>query len=239
MSGTHMKAVYTRARSGGTEDVAVTTHDFHKDSGDHTDSECDTIAAAYAAFWAALCVSSAGSGLINTGTTLTELRFYKGYDGDGSPGAVDYVKTYSSAGLNVGSMCPPQVSCTVTELTDSRRHWGRFYLPGITSNALNPDGTLKSTIVTSVANAAENFYEAVGAMAGTTPVVWGRKTSSISYLAVAPPRWRPSWVFPSSSVSVGDPIAMAVQSIRVDEILDIQRRRRWESTLNRVTRVLG
>jgi hypothetical protein len=240
VSGTHMKAVYRRTRVAGAEDVAVTTHDFWKDSGDSTDAECDTIATHFMTFWDTCC-QTAGFAMISNNVELYELRFYRGYDGDGSPGAVDYVKTYAGRdGEAPGSMTPPQVACTVTEITDSRRHWGRFYIPGISadSSVLADDGTLLTTKVTQVATVAETMYEAWGAMANHTPVVWGRRTASIEYAAVAPPRWRPSW-YPSSSVAVGEPTAFSVQAIRVDEILDIQRRRRWEATQTRVTRQLA
>jgi hypothetical protein len=240
MSGTHMKAIYRRTRTAGAEDVAVTTHDFYDDSGVSSDAKCDQIAAAFVAFWDALC-DSVTIGIISPQVQLSELRFYKGYDGDGSPGAVDYVLTYSGkAGEATGAMCPPQVACSVTEMVDSRRHWGRFYIPGISTNvnALALDGTLQPSAIAGVANRAETMYEAWGAIAGLSSVVWGHITSSISYLAVAPPRWRPTWLVPEATATAGLG-AFAVQSIRVDEILDIQRRRRWESTQVRETRQLA
>jgi hypothetical protein len=240
VSGTHIKAIYVRTRAAGLEDVAVTTHDIWCEGGDSTDAQCDTLAASFVTFWTVLAGNSGTLSLVSSGVKLSELRFYRGYDGDGSPGSVDYVKTYNQSGLLPAVACPPQVACTVTELTDARRHWGRFYIPSISTTALNADGTLKSTQVASVANAAEALYESWGALAGHTPIVWGRKRASISYNTIGGGRWRPTWLSPAGSTAeVGEPLAIAVQSIRVDEILDIQRRRRWESTQLRETRALA
>jgi len=239
MAGVHIKAVYTRTRASGAEDVAITTHDlaFAGANDRPNNAQMDAMAAPYITFWNAIkTVASVG---ISSRCTLTELRFYTGYDGDGSPGQVDYVKTYPLPGSDSSAgMLPAQVACTVTELTDSRRHWGRFYLPGLSYNGLDVDGTLKSAMVTAMANAAETLYKAWGALTDVTPIVWTRSSHPIEYLGVAPPRWRPSWIYPAGT-TYSAPAALAVQSIRVDEILDIQRRRRFESTMNRQTRQLA
>lgn len=229
-----MKAVYTRTRTAGAEDVAVTTHDLWQDADTWTDGQCDTVAAAFNTFWTTIKAT-----MISTSCKLSELRFYKGYDGDGSPGAVDYIKTYSSAGT-AGISCPPQVACTVTELTDSRRHWGRFYIPGISINLLDVDGSLTSSGVTAVANAAKTMYNAWGAMSGpVTPIVWSRSSHPIEYAAAAAPRWRGSFVTGGAGHVWGPANAVSVQAIRVDEILDVQRPRRYESTQIRNTQQLA
>lgn len=219
--------------------MACTTHDFWNTAGESTDAQCDTLAATFVTFWDAIR-SPAASAIIGASVELTELRFYKGYDGDGTPGEVDYVKTYTGKPGTGAFTLPPQVSCSVTEMTDSRRHWGRFYIPGISNALTASDGTLSVAGVTKIVDAAEAMYESWGALSGHTPIVWGRKRASVSYLAMAPPRWRPTWMSPGGTTAeIGEPIALAVQSVRVDEILDIQRRRRWESTLGRQTRVLA
>jgi hypothetical protein len=232
-----MKAIYTRARTGGAEDVACTTHDFWFEGHDATDAECDTLAATFVTWWDAIRVGVNRIIALNTG--LTELRFYKGYDGDGTPGAVDYIKTYSAKVGGCSLMCPPQVACSITEMTDVRKHWGRFYIPSIGTDVLTADGTMTTSYKTALADATEAMYESWGALADCTPIVWGRRTASLSYNAIATPRWRPTWFGAPSTAAVGDAVAMAVQSIRVDEILDIQRRRRWESSLGKVTRQLA
>src|SRR4029450_2913804 len=120
MPGLHIQAVYRRTRVSGAEDVAVTTHDlWYAQTDDPTDAQCNSAAAEFITFWTDLC--NATSGIISAQTTLIELRFYKGYDGDGSPGEVDLVKTYSQSGLVSGNMCPPQVACTVTEMPYRQR----------------------------------------------------------------------------------------------------------------------
>jgi hypothetical protein len=238
-NGIHMKCVYSRSRTAGTEDVAVTTHDLYwAGTGDGTDALCDQIADKYSTFWTALNSSSPTPSVIANNVTLVEYRFYRGYNGDGTPGAVDYVKTVSSPGTSTSSMLPPQIATTITELTDERRHWGRFYLPGLSLEALADDGSMSNAAITKIINAAETMYEAWGAITDVTPIVWTRTSHPISYNAMAPPRWRPTWLFPSGT-SYSAPAALAVQSIRIDEILDTQRRRRWESAQLRVTRQLA
>jgi hypothetical protein len=134
----HMKAVYTRGRITGLEDVAVTTHDFHAPNfDDFTDANLDAIGAAFTAYWDAI------NSFWSTLTTLLELRFYRGYNGDGSPGEVDHIVPVGDAGEGTTASCPPQVACSVTEIlgAESRRHWGRFYLPAPTVSALALDGS--------------------------------------------------------------------------------------------------
>lgn len=210
MAGIHMKAIYWRTPTLGVEDVAVTTHDWWNTGTDST-AIADTIAAAYAAFF------TANSSRLATQLTLAELRFYFGYDGDFTVGELDYLKSYSLTGADTSGMLPPQCACTVTEILEagdvdghSRRHWGRFYLPGMVQQSLTTDGRFTSTFVNGLANAAEILYDDT-TTATLWPIVWVHTGSS-------------TWGHAK------------VTQIRVDDIVDIQRRRRYDSYNVRVTK---
>jgi hypothetical protein len=110
-------------------------------------------------------------------------------------------------------------------MTPYRRHWGRFYVPGIATSKLQNDGTLLSATQTVVANATETFYEAINAMPDVQNTVWGRTGVALADIL-------------GEGTDLTIPHAWPVTSIRVDEILDVQRRRRWESVTNRITRVI-
>lgn len=234
VSGLHLKAIYQRNRVAGAEDVAVTTHDLYHDSAEWSDAEMDAAMLALSNFWGAIMTQ-----VIAPACKLMEIRAYAGYDGDGSPGQVDRIYQDQRAGSRAGAMCPPQVACTVTEITDDRRHWGRFYIPGISSGVLAADGTLTLAAQGIIADAAEDLYVAWGsAPDAQTPVVWSRSSRPVQYLVIAPPRWRPSWMG-GDPPTWSPPEALSVQAVRVDEVLDVQRPRRYESTQSRLTRQLA
>jgi hypothetical protein len=201
--GLHMQAQYLRSRITGVEDVAVTTHDFYApDAGDFTTAWMDTIGSQFETFWS--------TGGFSVACRLHQIRFYDDYNGDGTPGEADYVKAYTTPGGSSGAMLPPQVACSVTELLgpDSRKHWGRFYVPGMSINALDNDGTFNATFVNQCAGAANVLYDA-WTTADYTPIVWVAGT----------PGFNP----------------VPVKQVRVDNIPDIIRRRRYQSVSLRVT----
>lgn len=205
--GLHMQAVYQRTRITGIEDVAVTTHDFWAPgAGDFTTAWMDAISTAFDVF-----IQGQHTGLnLAQQCRMTSCRFYDDYNGDGTPGEVDYIVTHTQTG-GATQMLPPQVACSITELLgpDSRRHWGRFYLPGLSSNTLAADGSFVSGSVTAIADAAEVLYDA-WTTADYHPIVWVAGT----------PGFNP----------------VQVVQIRVDSIPDIIRRRRYQDVNLRVTR---
>jgi hypothetical protein len=207
----HMKAVYSRSRLTGLEDVAITTHDFHApNQDDFTDAQLEAIGSELASFWTAI-----GTFLAPT-YTLVETRFYRGYNGDGSPGEVDLVQVHEIAGGGVGSALPPQIACSITEIlgAESRRHWGRFYLPGFNVGSVAADGSWAGSTVTNVATSAQNMYN-LWTTAEVFPIVWvGRAPGGASGFA-------------------------QVTEIRVDNIPDVIRRRRFEDVSQRETRPIS
>jgi hypothetical protein len=203
----HMKAVYRRTPTIGIEDVATTSHDFWRDP-DPDVAYATTVGTAFSTFWQAIKTE------IPSQVVLQELRFYLGYDGDGSPGELDHLISVNDPGINASGMLPPQCACSVTEIVGpgqtGRKHWGRFYLPGGAKDATTAEGRWDTAFVNLIATAAETFYD--GLRDGTNgPIVWSR-------------------------VTTGGPQYALVDSVRVDDIVDIIRRRRWDAVQLRVTK---
>jgi hypothetical protein len=219
-----LQVVYQRTRvTGAAQDVAVTTHDFVIDDASWPAAaphNYETLESDWATFYNALV--GAAPSVIGANTKPIEYRWYREDDGElpwGDPARVTTLTGFTGA----GNQCPPQVACTVTEIVSSRRHWGRFYLPGISAARLSADGSLTNATVTLIANAAETLYEAWSTR-GVRPVVLGKT--------------------PVGSGSIlGEEISDAlfayeVTEIRVDDILDVQRSRRYEQPNLRETRVI-
>ena len=120
------------------------------------------------------------------------------------------------------SQLPPQVAVTVTETTaatfiahdvegigdQTRNRWGRYYLPS-THSATSSDGRLLAASQTTIANAAEAFYETC-VSAQIIPVVYSPTTGH-------------SW---------------SVLEVHVDDIFDVVRSRRYITPLSRAARVI-
>lgn len=104
------------------------------------------------------------------------------------------------AGTSTGAFVR-QVACTVTLRTALRRHWGRIYLPFVSSVYVT-DGQLTSGNVDSLTTAARTMLLAAETSQGVVPVVWDR-TRKLAY---------------------------TVTGIEVDSVPDIQRRRRPRDT---------
>lgn len=105
---------------------------------------------------------------------------------------------------------PPQTSMTVTEKTPLRKRWGRFYLP-IGAMSLTSSGRFSAAQVDIVADAAEILYNAVIDDANAMGFC--------------------------SAVSL-DGSFEYISAIQVDDLVDIQRRRRWDTPSFRDVRTL-
>lgn len=121
-----------------------------------------------------------------------------------------------------GTQLPPQCAITVTETTAStfvvedvegvgaqtRNRWGRYYLPAPTHGGCS-NGRVEPGYQTTIANAAEAFYEAC-VTGGIHPVVYSPTTGH----------------------------AWSVLEIHVDDIFDVIRSRRYITPLTRAPRVI-
>jgi hypothetical protein len=100
----------------------------------------------------------------------------------------------------------PQVACSVTEITAVRRRWGRFYLPWPAADRIDGvTGRYKSDWVDLIAAAAKTLYTPIEG--DWRPVVYGEP----------------------------DPHILDIESIRVDDVPDIIRTRRWRQSTYRKT----
>jgi hypothetical protein len=130
-----LQLVWTRA---GGDDVGVTTHDFRQvdsvfpDAGGSGDlHNYATMEGDFITWWAAVKTQ------FPAGTFPAEFRWYRNDDPVPEWGEPARVQAITSVpGTGPGLVMPGQVACSVTERVDSRRHWGRFYLPGPQTGAL-------------------------------------------------------------------------------------------------------
>lgn len=98
----------------------------------------------------------------------------------------------------------PQVACSVTEMTSVRRRWGRFYLPWPGASRINGvSGRFAADFVDAIATNAATLYEPIEG--DWRPVVYGAPSPHI----------------------------LDVESIRVDDVPDIIRSRRWRQSTYR------
>lgn len=101
------------------------------------------------------------------------------------------------------SALPPQVALTVTWVTDSRRHWGRIYLPGFTAADVAYGRALETSLA-SIATGMQTFGKTLRD-SGQGIVVFNRA----------------SWT------------AKTVTELHIDDLWDVQRRRRFQYPTNR------
>lgn len=157
-------------------------------------------------------------------TKLRELRWYREDDLEPPWGPPARVTGLSLPGTDVSGnqQLPPQVALAVTEYTgleerqENRtvRHWGRFYLPAPSAATLAAEGRVDTGFVNAVAAAVDVAYAGLTACA-LQPAVritgWGGTTLPQS-------GWAP------------------VKEVRVDDLWDTIRRRRYETVTERVTK---
>lgn len=143
--------------------------------------------------------------LMTTQYSLAEYRWFEhrashgAYD-DGSEvvGPPVRIVTKTGAGTSGSARLPDQDASTITFRTASRKHWGRIYWPGLTTN--NLDATTarwSTTFVDSLASSFRTFQTALTGNAQTI-CVWSYRKKAV----------------------------LDLSELRVDDVVDIQRRRR-------------
>lgn len=101
--------------------------------------------------------------------------------------------------------CPPQTAASVSLHTANRRRWGRFYVPCLDDAGTTNAGRLSSTLVTSLRDSYTNFASAAAGH-NFYPVVFAHQaTNGACY---------------------------SVQLVKVDDIADVIRRRRYDAYIN-------
>jgi hypothetical protein len=224
------------------DDRDLTTHDFMIDDATWPDAggglthNYATLEGDFIAFWNGMVLDS------NTGALVkpVEFRWYRQDSGSipwGDPARVTSAPTVNAAAASVATL-PPQVACSVTEMTVSRRHWGRWYLPSPPAARCAADGSFASTLVNGAADRVKTLYDAWN-VRGVTPIVLGSVKSSFN-LALLPGTSYLGQEFTKfigkniteSRLMIGYPIT----GLRIDDVPDIIRRRRFETALLRADR---
>lgn len=205
----HVQTVFNRnSPSGTTEDVAVVTFDIVNITGGALDrtwtsGDWTVVNNALATFWTSVSAVMTNNhtfvyrkGYLRTFNPLTEV---KPFADSGGPA---FVAAISGTGqLSTGYM-PYQISATITEKTPWPKHWGRLYIPGIGSASFDAYGRIVSATRTAMANAyqALNTTLQAGGFFLVVPVTSVNKTPVRGLLNVT--------------------------GVQVDDIPDVQRRRR-------------
>lgn len=145
---------------------------------------------------------------------LEEIRWYQEGPEIVPPNPVVRTTSIAVAGTGGDAMCPPQVSTTVTMETPQRKYWGRVYLPAPITDAIDTndgvEGRWNHTFVDAMANDMQDALNDIGGL-GIIPAVYSR--AGLSFLAVT--------------------------GVEVDDVPDIQRRRRFATTGYRKALTLG
>jgi hypothetical protein len=118
----------------------------------------------------------------------------------------------NAVGTATGVSLPPQVSLAHTEKTAYPRHWGRSYWPGISSTYLDTHGIWGSSGVNAVADAVKAGFDAL-ATDELYPMVPVTQVDKQPFRGL-----------------------LGITQLQVDNVPDIQRRRRASVTTQRVVR---
>lgn len=142
--------------------------------------------------------------------TLREIRAYiAGFNPYSNPkpfaatGPPERVYPLALTGALTGSF-PPQPCTTVTEMTPSRPHWGRFYTPTFGAACYAPGGRLAASVVAALATNAHDTYN---------------NLMSNQFFPVVPT---------TQSSKAPARTLQTVSGVRVDDVSDVQRRRRYQ-----------
>ena len=195
LAGTYLlQDIHVRAQN---QDVAVNTFHWRWDGAeDPGPTDFEIIESRLNGFWADLVA------VRTTMVTAGEYRWYGPADAPPSAwGESIRVVTATGHPGTATSGLPQQVACSLTEITDVRRRWGRFYIPCLAASTLltsDPAGLFTDTFMTTVVEAAaEHFVQSAE-------------------------NWR--------LVVFGSPLptSLEVRDVRVDKVPDVIRRRRYD-----------
>lgn len=123
------------------------------------------------------------------------------------------------------SSVPPQVAITVTERVIPRKLWGRIFLPFTMPGLFDQYGRVKQAEQTTLMNWIEPFYESC-ITGEIMPVVYSRELPTRT-------------AADGSTLPARQARAHPIQKLQLDDVADIQRRRRHASPQLRVQRELG
>lgn len=192
--------------TNGDLDKSWTTQDY---------TDCDT---AFTEFFTAIKAN------ISTSHTLIDYRYYKKTFNASIPantpadaidpatgkkyirfnklGAPEHIFAVNMPGTAAQQPLPYQCSCSITLKTPTPKHWGRIYLPGLTSAGVTTNGRLISSMCTFNANQMAELIDDLH-QKGFQIVVPTTQVQNVIHYALS-----------------------TVSQVVVDDIPDVQRRRR-------------
>jgi hypothetical protein len=140
---------------------------------------------------------------INPSYSLTQISWYRVGPGVVPPNPAVRTVTRAVAGTAASQELPPQVACSITFRTASRRSWGRTYVP---IGALSAGGDI-------VAGRFSNAY--VDAMATYVNTLVTGAAAADFHLVV---------------YSATKHALLNVETVEADNVADVVRRRRWKAS---------
>lgn len=139
--------------------------------------------------------------LLTSSLRLDAIRWNDLPQTGGSPSPQRRFTEFDVVGTGSSDFLPWQIACNVTWVTPNRRRWGRIYVPGFLESQ-NASGRVGSGTVDTLANASWTLSQDLSSIAsGLSHVVVDRSSG----------------------------ISLEVAGVRVDDVWDIQRRRRDET----------
>lgn len=215
----HLQCVFTPSWAGSVNaDKVVVGFDLANITGGAlddtwTDTDFTTCETLFNAFWAAYAPS------MGNGTKLSEYRWYtrsfnavddpeKRFNDSGPPVRV---VTKNVAGGSTGCLAP-QTAVTITERTAWPKHWGRLYLPWPAIDTGTAIGRIDTSRMNTWMNAANTLYNglATAEFYPVNPVTQVNK------------QWYPA--------------LLTINTIAMDDVFDVVRRRRLRNVVTRVTK---
>lgn len=143
-----------------------------------------------------------------TNITVREHRWYPAVVPPASPGSAIHITASGIVGTSTANLLPPQIATTLTFITDVRRRWGRFYIGGLTTTLNNASGRLNAGDCAEIAVAGAAAF--FNSATNWRVQVFGQPT----------------------------PNSLPVRSVRVDDVWDVMRSRRYGGATVRETRTL-
>jgi hypothetical protein len=166
-----------------------------------------------------------------TNMSLTNIKFYDVGPAIERSGPPEREYIQNVPGTSTGFLLPPQVALSVTERAGAKKNWGRFYLPAMaTVDAsggahLQASGRPYEPMLNDVATSTDLLYEHLGTN-GVPIVIYH------PHLAAN----RPIKDKPVSDLPERPAEAVVVDTLQIDDVWDVIRRRRYEQVMVRVLR---
>lgn len=205
-----MQVQFKRTVSGFTEDMAVVTGHFQSATGQLLNqTQMNAVAARFQTWWQVWVP------LVSSLNILDQFRFYDQQVWPTKSPLLQVNDVSDFPGTATGQELPPQIAVSCTLETATRRRWGRFYMLAPNTGSITDNAArLNTTVLNTLAQALRDYVQGCKTD-GAIPVVWSPRGGS------GPPPFAAGATEP-------------VTGVRMDDILDVVRRRRWQDAPTRV-----